>query len=218
MSTQQAKIDTLSQEQNIEKALKNLCAGASCHQLARLVHHAAHAGRISYAEAKQLPGEDLDEALLMAVHLRLLIPVRSVNDSLNWVDAVLLFEPGEVYKMPNVARQLVLRAGSSGRWETDYAVSTLFQEMGEPDWDPMLVLVRRLCAIAKDEHVNGFEIERVCTEMGLAYKAGALILELKGVGVMSPKLDSFPEVQRAGAPIYEISRSVLLSFSQVSMG
>jgi len=95
MSTQQAKTDTLSQERNIEKALKNLCAGASCHQVARLVHHAAHAGRISYGEAKQLLGEDLDEALLTAVHLRLLIPVRSVNDSLNWVDAVLLFEPGE---------------------------------------------------------------------------------------------------------------------------
>jgi len=130
----------------------------------------------------------------------------------------LLFEPGEVYKMPNISRQSVLRARSSGRWETDYVVSTLFQEMGEPDWNLMPVLVRRLCAIAKDEHVNGFEIEGVCTEMGLADKAGALILELKGAGIMSPKLDSFPEVQRAWAPIYEINRSVLLSLSQVQPG
>ena len=82
----------------------------------------------------------------------------------------------------------------------------------------MPVLVRRLCAIAKDEHVNGFEIERVCTEIGLADKAGALILELKGAGIMSPKPDCFPEVQRAGAPIYEINRSVLLSFSQARTG
>ena len=218
MSTQQAETVTLLQERNIEKALKNLCAGASCHQVARLVHYTSHAGRISYNEAKQLLGEDLEEALLTAVHLRLLIPVRSINNSLNWADAVLLLEPGEIYKMPNIARQLVLRAGSSGRWETDYAVSTLFQEMGEPGWNLMPVLVQRLCTMAKDEHINGFEIERLCTEMGLGDKAGALILELKGAGIMSPKLDSFPEVQRAGAPIYEINRSVLLSFSQVQTG
>jgi hypothetical protein len=206
------------QEGNIEKALKNLCDGVPCHLVARLVYHASHAGRISYSEAKQLLGEDLDEALLTAVHLRLLIPVRSVNDSLNWVDAVLLFEPGEIYKMPNIARQLVLRAASSGRWDTDYAVSSLFQEMGEPNWNLIPVLVRRLCTMAKDEHVNGFEIERVCTEIGLADKVGALILELKGAGIMSPKLDCFREVQRAGAPIYEINRSVLLSLNQVPRG
>jgi hypothetical protein len=213
MSTEQAKPDISLQERNIEKALKNLCARAPCRQLARLVHHASHAGRISYGEAKQLLGEDLEEVLLMAVHLRLLIPARSINDSLNWVDAVLLFEPGEMYKMPNIAKQLVLRARSSGRWEADYAVSTLFQEMGEPGWNLMPVLVRRLCAIAQDQHVNGFQIERVCKEMGLADNVGALILELKGAGVMSPKLDSFPEVQRAGAPIYEINRSILLSLT-----
>ena len=218
MSIQHAKTHIPSQEQNVKKALKNLCAEAPCHHLARLVHHAAHAGRISYGEAKQLLGEDLDEALLTAVHLRLLIPVRSVNDSLNWVDAMLLFEPGETYKIPNIARQLVLQAGSSGRWETDNAVSTLFQDMGEPNWNLMPVLVRRLCAIARDQHVNGFEIERVCTEIGLADKVGALILELKGAGIMSPKLDSFSEVQRAGSPIYEINRSILLSLSQVPTG
>jgi hypothetical protein len=218
MSTEQTKPDIPLQEGNIEKALKNLCDGVPCHLVARLVYHASHAGRISYGEAKQLLGEDLDEALLTAVHLRLLIPVRSSNDSLNWVDAVLLFEAGEIYKMPNISRQLVLRAGFSGRWEPDYAVSTLFHEMGEPNWGLMPVLVRRLSSLAKDQHVTGFQIERVCTEMGLAGKAGALILELKGAGIMSPKLDSFSEVQRAGAPIYEINRSILLSLSQVPTG
>lgn len=86
---------------------------------------------------------------------------------MNWVDAVLLLEPGEIYKMPNISRQLVLRAGSSGRWETDYAVFTLFQEMEEQRWNLIPVLVRRLCTMAKDEHINGFEIERLCTEVGL---------------------------------------------------
>jgi hypothetical protein len=59
MSTEQVKPDISLQERNTEKALKNLCDGAPCHQVARLVHHASHASRISYGEAKQLLGEDL---------------------------------------------------------------------------------------------------------------------------------------------------------------
>ena len=115
--------------------------------------------------------------------------------------------------MPNIARQLVRHAGISGEWDPEHAVSTLFEEMCEPSWNLMPVLVQRLCETATDQLVNGFEIEKVCTEIGLGDKVGALILELKGAGIISPKLDSFAEVQRAGAPIYEINRSVLLGLS-----
>jgi hypothetical protein len=213
MSMEQAKPDVLLREQNIEKALENLCTEAPCHQLARLLHRASYAGRISYHEGRQLLGSDLREALLNAIYLRLLIPVRSINDSLNWVDAMLLFNPGEMYKTPNIAKQLVLHAGRSGEWDLWYAVSTLFKEIGESSWNIMPMLVQRLCERATDQHVNGFEIGEVCIEMGLGDRVGALILELKGAGIINPKLDSFAEVQRAGAPIYEINRSILLSLS-----
>ena len=210
MSTEQAKTEILLQEQNIEKAMENLCDGASCHQVARLLNQASYTGRISYQEARQLLGDDLEEALLSAVHMRLFIPVRSVNDSLNWVDAILVLEPGEIYKMPNIARQIVKHAGVSGEWDPMHAVSTLFEEMGEPNWNLVPVLVQKLCEKATDQHVNGFEIGEVCTEVGLGDRVGALILELKGAGIISPKLDSFAEVRQAGAPIYEINRSVFL--------
>jgi len=36
----------------------------------------------------------------------------------------------------------------------------------------------------------------------------ALIAELKGSGVMSPKLGSLAEVSRAGTPIYELNPSL----------
>ena len=213
MSAEQAKPDILLREQNIEKALENLCNGASCHQVARLLHRASYAGRISYHEGRQLLGDDLKEALLTAVNLRLIIPVRSINDSLNWVDAMLVLEPGETYKMPNIAKQLVKHAGVSGAWDIGHSVSTIFEEMGEPSWSLMPILVQRLCETATGQHVNGFEIGKVCNEMGLGDRVGALILELKGAGIISPKLDSFAEVRRAGAPIYEINRSVLLGLS-----
>lgn len=213
MSMEQAKPDTLLPEQNIEKAMENLCDGASCHQVARLLNQASYTGRISYQEARQLLGDDLEEALLSAVYLRLLIPVRSINDSLNWVDAMLVLEPGEIYKMPNIARQIVKHAVVSGEWDPMHAVFTLFEEMGEPNWNLVPVLVQRLCKKATDQHVNGFEIGEVCTEVGLGDRVGALILELKGAGIISPKLDSFAEVRRAGAPIYEINRSVSLCLS-----
>ncbi|MFC1983074.1 hypothetical protein ACFLV5_04760 [Chloroflexota bacterium] len=46
MSTEQAKPDILLQEQNIEKAMENLCDGASCHQVARLLNQASYTGRL----------------------------------------------------------------------------------------------------------------------------------------------------------------------------
>jgi len=42
----------------------------------------------------------------------------------------------------------------------------------------------------------------------LGDRVDALIAELKGSGVMSPKLGSLAEVSRAGTPIYELNPSL----------
>jgi hypothetical protein len=193
-----------------------LCEGEASRQLATVLLYASRADRIAYDEAEQLLGKDVGEALLLAVHLRLLIPVRSSNESLNWADAVLLLEPGETFKMPNIARQLVRQAAVLGRLDPEDAVATLFEEMGEPNWNLIPVLVKQLCGKATGQRITALDIQMVCAEIGLADRVGSLILELKGAGIISPKLDVFGEVQRVGAPIYEINRSILLGLGKCS--
>jgi hypothetical protein len=50
----------------------------------------------------------------------------------------------------------------------------------------------------------------VYDELGLGYRVDALIVELKGSGVMRPRLGSLPEVARAGSRIYELNPSLFV--------
>jgi hypothetical protein len=195
-------------ERNLGQALRGLLGEAPAEPLAGVLLRACRAGKISYGEVADLAGRDVDEILLLADNLRLLVPVRSANDSLNWSDALLLCRPGEIYKMPNLSRHLVLLSGETGRWDPPQAVAELFQEMGEPDWAVMPELVRRLCEKSSYYRVNAFEIDAVCGEAGLGDRVGSVILELKGAGVISPKFDSFSEVRSSKSPVYEINKAL----------
>jgi hypothetical protein len=130
---------------------------------------------------------------------------------MNWSDAVLLLQPGETYKMPNIARHLVAEASITGIWNPEGAIRTLFHEMGEPDWNLIPALVRKVCVEAIAYKINGFKLDRMCREAGLGRKVGAMILELKGAGIISPKLYDFAEVQNARSPVYEVNRSLFPS-------
>ena len=211
MSTEQPEADTPLEERNIENALKYLPDANPSHPLAKLLQNTSCSGRVSYEEARRLLGDEVDEVLQLANYLRLLIPVRSTNDSLNWSDAVLLLQSGEIYKMPNIVRHLVAEAAITGRWDPEGAVRTLFQEMGDPDWNLIPALVRKVCEEAIAYRVNGFKLDRMYREAGLGSKVGAMILELKGAGILSPKLDDFAEVQNARSPVYELNRSLFPS-------
>jgi hypothetical protein len=194
-------------ERNLEQALRELL-GEATGSLARVLLRASRTGQISYEEAADLAGNDVDEVLLLADQLRLLVPVRSATGSLNWSDALLLCRPGETYRMPNLSRHLVLLAGETGRWDPPGAVAALFREMGEADWALLPALVERLAGAAVNYRVNAFEIETICRDAGLGERVGAMILELKGAGVISPKFDSFSEVRNSKSPVYEINKSI----------
>jgi len=80
--------------------------------------------------------------------------------------------------------------------------------MGEPNWEQIPKLVARLEKRAKDHRITASQIKTVCNELGLGDRVDVLIAELKGSGVMSPKLGSLAEVSRAGTPIYELNPSL----------
>jgi hypothetical protein len=200
----------MAQREKLVEALRGALAGVPPGPLAGVLFRAAGAGKISYEEAKNLASDEAGEVLLLAFDLRLLVPVRSSNDSFNWSDALLVCQPGEVYRMPNLSRHLVLSAAATGRWELEGAVAAVFREMGGPDAALMPALVRRLCRASAYYRVNALEINTVCREAGLGDRVGSLILILKGAGVISPKFDSYSDILSSKSPVYEINKALFL--------
>jgi hypothetical protein len=194
----------------LEKALSGLLRQdelTSC--LATILAHAAKKGNISYREIDKIANDDAEDVLLLGNEWRLLLPVRTLK-SAAWEDRLLLCEPGESYEVPNIVRYLVEEASRTGGWDSWHALTKLFREMGEPNWERISKLVEELGKRSKDYRVTAVQIKKICNELGMGDRVDALIAELKGGGVMSPKLGSLAEVSRAASPIYELNPSLFL--------
>jgi hypothetical protein len=103
---------------------------------------------------------------------------------------------------------LVKNAAETGSWRPGLALSELFKEMGDPHWDLIPKLVENLWEQSKDSRATAIQIKEVCTGLGLGDRVDALIVELKGSGVISPQPSSPAEVSRAGAVIFELNPSL----------
>jgi len=192
----------------LEKALSKLLRyDELTSRLASVLARASERGRVAYREVEKMVNGDAEDVLLLGDEWRLLLPVRTLK-SAAWEDRLLLCEPGELYEIPNIARYLVEEAAKTGRWNPERAITMIFKDMGEPNWEQISKLVERLGEQAKHYRVTVSQIEEICTELGLWDRVDALIAELKGSGVMSPKLGSLAEVSRAGTPIYELNPSL----------
>ncbi len=199
---------TVSRMTKLETALRSfLGPGIVTRNLSRVLALAAKRGRISYDEAQRMTKESADDVLLLATGLRLLLPVRTFR-SAAWEDRILLAEPGEMYEVPNAVRFLVENAGQTGQWNPGDALSEVFRLAGEPKWERIPMLVERIAEKSQDYRVNAVQIKEACSELGLGDRVDTLIAELKGSGVMSPKLSSFAQVAKTGAPLYELNPSL----------
>lgn len=177
--------------------------------LAGVLACASTKGTVSYTELEKIVGDNLEDVLLLGNKWRLLIPTRVVKSSA-WEDRPLVCEPGESYELPNAVRYLVQNASKTGCWDPTYAITEIFKEMEEPAWQQMPELVRELGKRARDYRISAAQIKQTCIGAGMGDKVGVLIAELKGSGVISPKLSSLPEVSRAGSPLYELNPSLLI--------
>jgi len=178
-------------------------------RLVPVLSSASKRGRVSYREVEKMVNGDAEDVLLLGNEWRLLLPVRTLK-SAAWEDRLLVTKPEELYEAPNIVRYLVEDASRTGRWNPEQAITELFREMGEPDWGQMPKMVERLGEQAKDYRITAAQIKMVCNELGLGDRVDALIAELKGSGVMSPKLGALAEVSRAGMPIYELNPSLFI--------
>lgn len=178
--------------------------------LASVLDLASKKGKISYQEVDKLANNKAGDVLLLGSEWRLLLPVRSVK-SAAWEDRLLLCKPGELYEVPNIIRYIVEGVGRSGYWNPADAIIRLFKEMGETAWERMPKLIERLGEKAIDYRISAAQIRETCIELGLANRVDMLIAELKGSGVMSPKLGSFAEVHREGSPLYELNPAIYIN-------
>ena len=194
----------------LERALSRLLNHSeltSC--LASILDRASKRGRISYREVEKMVSGGAEDILLLGNEWRLLLPVRTLK-SAAWEDRLLVAKPEELYEVPNIVRYLAEEASRTGYWNPEHAITELFREMGEPDWEQMPKLVEWLEEQAKDYRITAAQIKMVCNELGLGDRVDALIAELKGSGIMSPKLGALAEVSRAGVPIYELNPSLFI--------
>ena len=194
----------------LEKALTRLLKhGERTSCLASVLAHASKKGSISYREVDKIVNDNAEDVLLLGNEWRLLLPVRTVK-SAAWEDRLFLCDPGELYEIPNIARYLVEEATKTGYWDTEHALMALFKEMGEPAWERMPKLVEQLEEQAENHRITSSQIKKICSDLGLGDRVDMLIAELKGSGVMSPKLGSLAEVSRAGTPVDELNPSLFM--------
>lgn len=199
------------QASQLRKALRSFIKIGSLDQLAAILAYASESGKITYEQVQEIAGNDFEDSLLTATQQKLLVPAGSVKGTLDWDDSVLLLKPGEIYRMPNVIKCLVEDGCQNGEWRPSEAIARVFRDIGEPDWETMPAVVEKLGKKAQHHIITAFDIVEVCTNSGLANKVDPLIAELKGTGVMSPKLAVVTEGVKARAPIYELNPSVIAS-------
>ena len=178
------------------------------HLLARILTLADRLGKLPYKKLEEVAGEDSADLLLLSFQWKLLLPMRSSRGTLEWGDAMLLLQPGETYKMPSVIRCLVEEARQTGHWEADKAIVAALRALGEPELEKMPELVQRLKEESRNYVINAVQIEKICRELGLENRVNPIIAELKGSGVLSPKVSSLTEVIREGSPLYELNPSL----------
>jgi hypothetical protein len=175
--------------------------------LAKILAYISRKGRVTYHDVVKMVGDNAEEALLLGNQWKLILPMRTCRTA-SWEDRLLWFGPAELYEVPNIVKYLVKHASERGLWDPGVALSELFKEMGDPDWNIIPRLVERLWEQSSNSRITAIRIKEVCAELGLEDRVDALIVELKGSGVISPKLRSPAEVSRAGAVIFEINPSL----------
>ena len=176
--------------------------------LAQILTCVSKKGRVTFHEVEETVGDDAEEILLLGYEWRLILPLRTRRTS-SWEDRLLLFNPVELYEIPNIVRCLGKKACETGLWEPGVAISELFREMGDPHWNIIPRLVEKLWERSKNYRITAIQIKEICSGLGLGDRVDSLIVELKGSGVISPKLRSPAEVSRAGAVIFELNPSLL---------
>ena len=132
------------------------------------------------------------------MELSILLPLESVDGTMEW--GSLMVSEDSRWHVPPVARELLAR----GSWRK--AVKAAMAEMGEEKADLVPELFERL--LRRGMVVSASEIAEEAVKLGFdAREVSRLIAELKGAGLMSPRVKASIA---AGEPTYRLTSAFKL--------
>ncbi len=120
---------TANELKNLETALLSVFSDQDARSMARLLQN-IRPDDTAYYENLDLPAEVKDDCLLMAFEERLLIPQCSLPGGA-WQDCMLKLEPGVLFIMPRVIKEMVELAAGSGAFDPSAAVRRVLAEQDE---------------------------------------------------------------------------------------
>ena len=173
-------------------------------ELGKVLIYACEAGTISYEKLEKIAGDSSDDILLLCWQWKLLIPVRT-SQSGEWDHRIMSPKSGEVYEIPNISLKILEHARGTGDWDSKKAILDFFRSHGVPAWEKMPALIENIRHLCLNYIISADQIKNVCQDLGLEEEVDSLIATLKWAGVMSPKLGSIIQVDRAGKPLYEFN-------------
>ena len=153
--------------------------------------------------------ELLEDLILTGQNLHLFFQGRSTDGTLEWSSAYCLPNPGEVYIMPPVIRRLILDASRGGLdWRA--SVEGCLRELGERDAHSISLLVEELVRGAHGGLLTGAEIRDACLRLGIPReRVSPLIAELKGAGIISPRVSGAILSGKArDSPVYILNKTL----------
>jgi len=188
-------------KKRLKEALGRRFPGEDVGSLAEMLSLASEQRTLCYDEVTIREDVKID-LLLLSVRERILIPLRT-SKALAWEDRLLTFKPGEVYEMPHAVRYLIRNAEKTGEWDPDYAVKRYLEEIGEEDLERILAFLNIIKENIKGNRITERALLNASEEMDLKQDMGRVIAELKGGGVISPRLRNPSLLQ------YEVNPSLI---------
>lgn len=180
--------------------------------LADILLEIAEKDRVSYEKVDKMTGNKAKDSLLLGSELGLINSVRR-SKCVEWGGRNLLVESGEAYESPNIIKRLVRDGEMTNGWDLDRAISQAFKEIEDPDWDIIPDLVRAIEEEAKNNLINADQIKQICALFELEDRVGALIAELKAMGIITPKLNSCSRLSDSDSPHYKVNPILTKLFS-----
>jgi hypothetical protein len=173
-------------------------------ETAVIIKNACDKGRICFSEVEEICHGNAEEAVLLCWEWRLLVPVRSSRCG-EWDDRLLMLDPGEIYELPNVVKNLVKSACRKGQWNPDAALTELFSDINETLRGQLPDLLKKMKGLSHFNIITAFQIRQACAKAKVNQSVDILIALLKAGGVISPKLRALSDVAKAGSPVYEMN-------------
>lgn len=179
-------------------------------KIVNLLNYYLQNDSISYKIIEKLSKDNPTDTLLFLWENKLLIPQHSTHGTLEWGDALLDPSLDETFRIPQISKQLLQEVQKTGIWNIEEAIRKKFKQIGDPNYQKMPRLIKRLYSVSQNQTINGSQIRQICENMNIANRIDSIISELKGIGIMSPTIsNSLLSSVKSKSPLYKLNSFLL---------